>query len=147
VRAKVGDRYVLEELERHGWALGGEGSGHLLVLDRHTTGDGLVSALQVLHRLWAVLALLHLRLVVQVLRRLSRLSAVAALSWAALRLAATVSSTRCGSAACARRRCARTVTSSRLMTRTPATLTTWRQPLHLQPRRSHALSVLRRSPR
>ncbi len=49
VRAKVGDRYVLEELERHGWLLGGEGSGHLLVLDRHSTGDGLVSALQVLH--------------------------------------------------------------------------------------------------
>ena len=48
VRAKVGDRYVLEELEKHGWTLGGEGSGHLLVLDRHTTGDGLVSALQVL---------------------------------------------------------------------------------------------------
>ncbi|MGE0350305.1 phosphoglucosamine mutase [Hydrogenophaga sp.] len=48
VRARVGDRYVLEELERHGWILGGEGSGHLLVLDRHTTGDGLVSALQVL---------------------------------------------------------------------------------------------------
>ena len=49
VRARVGDRYVLEELGRHGWTLGGEGSGHLLVLDRHTTGDGLVSALQVLH--------------------------------------------------------------------------------------------------
>jgi phosphoglucosamine mutase len=48
VRAKVGDRYVLEELARHGWTLGGEGSGHLLALDRHTTGDGLVSALQVL---------------------------------------------------------------------------------------------------
>ena len=48
VRAKVGDRYVLEELARHRWVLGGEGSGHLLVLDRHTTGDGLVSALQVL---------------------------------------------------------------------------------------------------
>ena len=48
VRAKVGDRYVLEELERHGWTLGGEGSGHILVLDCHTTGDGLVSALQVL---------------------------------------------------------------------------------------------------
>ncbi len=48
VRAKVGDRYVLEELARHGWMLGGEGSGHLLALDRHTTGDGLVSALQVL---------------------------------------------------------------------------------------------------
>ena len=48
VRAKVGDRYVLEELSRRGWVLGGEGSGHLLMLDRHSTGDGLVSALQVL---------------------------------------------------------------------------------------------------
>jgi phosphomannomutase len=48
VRAKVGDRYVLEELSRHGWLLGGEGSGHLLALDKHTTGDGLISALQVL---------------------------------------------------------------------------------------------------
>ena len=48
VRAKVGDRYVLEALAQHGWLLGGEGSGHLLMLDRHTTGDGLVSALQVL---------------------------------------------------------------------------------------------------
>jgi len=48
VRAKVGDRYVLEVLSEKGWLLGGEGSGHLLVLDKHTTGDGLVSALQVL---------------------------------------------------------------------------------------------------
>ena len=48
VRAKVGDRYVLEELHRRGWILGGEGSGHLLMLERHSTGDGLVSALQVL---------------------------------------------------------------------------------------------------
>jgi len=48
VRSKVGDRYVLEELEKQQWILGGEGSGHLLVLDKHTTGDGLVSALQVL---------------------------------------------------------------------------------------------------
>ena len=48
VRSKVGDRYVLEELERHRWILGGEGSGHLLALDKHTTGDGLISALQVL---------------------------------------------------------------------------------------------------
>ena len=47
-RAKVGDRYVLEALARHHWLLGGESSGHLLVLDRQTTGDGLVSALQVL---------------------------------------------------------------------------------------------------
>ncbi|RYF76757.1 MAG: phosphoglucosamine mutase [Comamonadaceae bacterium] len=48
VRARVGDRYVLEELNKRGWLLGGEGSGHLLALDRHTTGDGIVSALQVL---------------------------------------------------------------------------------------------------
>ena len=48
VRAKVGDRYVLEELQRQNWLLGGEGSGHLLALDCHTTGDGLISALQVL---------------------------------------------------------------------------------------------------
>ena len=48
VRARVGDRYVLEELEKKGWNLGGEGSGHLLALDKHTTGDGLVSALQIL---------------------------------------------------------------------------------------------------
>ncbi|RZI66844.1 MAG: phosphoglucosamine mutase, partial [Variovorax sp.] len=48
VRARVGDRYVLEELDKRGWLLGGEGSGHLLALDRHTTGDGIVSALQVL---------------------------------------------------------------------------------------------------
>lgn len=47
-RTKVGDRYVLEALARHGWVLGGESSGHLLALDRQTTGDGLVSALQVL---------------------------------------------------------------------------------------------------
>jgi phosphoglucosamine mutase len=48
VRAKVGDRYVLEELAARGWQLGGEGSGHLLALDKHTTGDGIVSALQIL---------------------------------------------------------------------------------------------------
>jgi phosphoglucosamine mutase len=48
VRAKVGDRYVLEELFRRGWLLGGEGSGHLLALDKHSTGDGIVSALQIL---------------------------------------------------------------------------------------------------
>ena len=48
VRAKVGDRYVLEELICRGWQLGGEGSGHLLALDKHTTGDGIVSALQIL---------------------------------------------------------------------------------------------------
>ena len=48
VRSKVGDRYVLEALEEKNWLLGGEGSGHLLALDKHTTGDGLISALQVL---------------------------------------------------------------------------------------------------
>jgi len=48
VRAKVGDRYVLEELDKRGWILGGEGSGHLLALDRHSTGDGVISALSVL---------------------------------------------------------------------------------------------------
>jgi phosphoglucosamine mutase len=48
IRAKVGDRYVLEVLHDKGWLLGGEGSGHLLALDKHTTGDGLVSALQIL---------------------------------------------------------------------------------------------------
>jgi len=48
VRAKVGDRYVLEALAANNWQLGGEGSGHLLALDRHTTGDGIVSALQML---------------------------------------------------------------------------------------------------
>jgi phosphoglucosamine mutase len=47
-RAKVGDRYVLELLREKGWILGGENSGHLLCLDKHTTGDGIVSALQVL---------------------------------------------------------------------------------------------------
>ncbi|GAB7128280.1 phosphoglucosamine mutase [Silvimonas sp. JCM 19000] len=50
-RAKVGDRYVLERLAERGWLLGGEGSGHILSLDRHTTGDGIVSALQVLEAL------------------------------------------------------------------------------------------------
>jgi phosphoglucosamine mutase len=47
-RAKVGDRYVLEMLVDRGWIWGGESSGHLLCLDKHTTGDGIVSALQVL---------------------------------------------------------------------------------------------------
>jgi phosphoglucosamine mutase len=48
VRAAVGDRYVLEQLREHDWQLGAEGSGHILSLDRHTTGDGIVSALLVL---------------------------------------------------------------------------------------------------
>lgn len=50
-RAKVGDRYVLEMMQENGWQLGGENSGHLLCLDKHSTGDGIVSALQVLHAL------------------------------------------------------------------------------------------------
>jgi len=48
VRANVGDRYVLEQLRERGWMIGAEGSGHILSLDRHTTGDGIVSALLVL---------------------------------------------------------------------------------------------------
>ena len=52
-RAAVGDRYVLEKLVEKGWQLGGENSGHIICLDKHTTGDGIVSALQVLHALRA----------------------------------------------------------------------------------------------
>ncbi|MFN6060270.1 MAG: phosphoglucosamine mutase, partial [Burkholderiales bacterium] len=48
VRARVGDRYVLEKLLENQWLLGGEGSGHLLILDKHSSGDGLISGLQVL---------------------------------------------------------------------------------------------------
>lgn len=47
-RAKVGDRYVLETLQQKGWRYGGESSGHLLALDCHSTGDGTISALQIL---------------------------------------------------------------------------------------------------
>ena len=53
VRSKVGDRYVLEELKKNGWELGGEGSGHIVCLDLNTTGDGIVSALQVLGAMMA----------------------------------------------------------------------------------------------
>lgn len=48
LRAKVGDRYVLELLNEQGWQLGGENSGHIICLDKHSTGDGIVSSLQVL---------------------------------------------------------------------------------------------------
>ncbi|MEE8222537.1 MAG: phosphoglucosamine mutase [Nitrosomonadaceae bacterium] len=48
-RANVGDRHVLELLQKKGWELGGEGSGHIICVDKHTTGDGIISALQVLH--------------------------------------------------------------------------------------------------
>ena len=47
-RAKVGDRYVLELLHENGWQVGGEASGHVLCLDKHSTGDGIISSLQVL---------------------------------------------------------------------------------------------------
>lgn len=50
-RANVGDRYVLELLQNKAWQLGGEGSGHIICIDKHTTGDGIISALQVLHAL------------------------------------------------------------------------------------------------
>ncbi|MBL8479578.1 MAG: phosphoglucosamine mutase, partial [Sterolibacteriaceae bacterium] len=52
-RAKVGDRYVLEMMQDKGWILGGENSGHIICLDRHTTGDGIIAALQVLAALRA----------------------------------------------------------------------------------------------
>ena len=51
VRARVGDRYILEMLHERGWRLGGENSGHIVCLERHTTGDGIISALQVLRAL------------------------------------------------------------------------------------------------
>ena len=51
LRAKVGDRYVMELLQQQGWQLGGENSGHIICLDKHSTGDGIISALQVLHAL------------------------------------------------------------------------------------------------
>jgi phosphoglucosamine mutase len=50
-RARVGDRYVLEMLHERGWRLGGENSGHIVCLNKHTTGDGIISALQVLRAL------------------------------------------------------------------------------------------------
>ena len=53
VRAAVGDRYVLEAMESRGWLLGGESSGHIICRDKHSTGDGIISALQVLHALCA----------------------------------------------------------------------------------------------
>jgi phosphoglucosamine mutase len=52
-RTKVGDRYVMEQLLEKGWQIGGENSGHVICLDKHSTGDGIVSALQVLHALRA----------------------------------------------------------------------------------------------
>ena len=51
VRASVGDRHVMQELQSRDWVLGGESSGHIICLDKTTTGDGLVSALQVLSQM------------------------------------------------------------------------------------------------
>jgi phosphoglucosamine mutase len=50
-RAPVGDRYVLETMQQKGWLLGGENSGHIICLDKHTTGDAIVAALAVLRAL------------------------------------------------------------------------------------------------
>jgi phosphoglucosamine mutase len=52
-RARVGDRYVLELLNEREWQLGGENSGHILCLDKHSSGDGIIAALQVLHAVMA----------------------------------------------------------------------------------------------
>ncbi|SDX94756.1 phosphoglucosamine mutase [Nitrosomonas sp. Nm33] len=51
MRARVGDRHVLELLIKNNWQLGGEGSGHIVCLDKHTTGDGIITALQILYAL------------------------------------------------------------------------------------------------
>ncbi len=59
LRAQVGDRYVMEMLEAHGGMVGGESSGHIICLDRTTTGDGIVSALQVLAEMWRTGKSLH----------------------------------------------------------------------------------------
>ena len=48
VRAKVGDRYVLEKMQENNWLLGGENSGHIIIADRNTTGDGIIASLAVL---------------------------------------------------------------------------------------------------
>ncbi len=58
-RAKVGDRYILEMLQQEGWRLGGESSGHIVCLDITTTGDGIVSALQVLEAMISTGQSLH----------------------------------------------------------------------------------------
>jgi phosphoglucosamine mutase len=52
-RTQVGDRYIMERLSEKGWVLGGEQSGHIICLDRTTTGDGIISALQVLAEMHA----------------------------------------------------------------------------------------------
>ena len=59
LRAKVGDRYVMELLKENNWELGGEGSGHVICFDKASTGDGIVSALQVLIAVWGEQKTLH----------------------------------------------------------------------------------------
>ena len=59
LRAKVGDRYVMELLEQHNGILGGENSGHIICLDRTTTGDGIISALQVMAEMYQTGQTLH----------------------------------------------------------------------------------------
>jgi phosphoglucosamine mutase len=59
VRAKVGDRYVMQQLREKGWKLGGESSGHLICRDLTTTGDGIVAALQVLQAMQSSGKTLH----------------------------------------------------------------------------------------
>jgi phosphoglucosamine mutase len=58
-RTQVGDRYIMERLSQKGWVLGGEQSGHIICLDRTTTGDGIISALQVLAEMHATGRSLH----------------------------------------------------------------------------------------
>lgn len=58
-RAKVGDRYIMERLTANGWILGGESSGHIICLNRASTGDGIVAALQVLHYMVSIGRSLH----------------------------------------------------------------------------------------
>jgi len=59
VRANVGDRYVMEQLVKNDWQLGGEGSGHIICFDKSTTGDAVIAALQVLIAMWRGGSTLH----------------------------------------------------------------------------------------
>lgn len=59
VRANVGDRYVMEQLVKHDWELGGENSGHIICFDKATTGDAIIAALQVLIAMWREKTTLH----------------------------------------------------------------------------------------
>ena len=59
VRTKVGDRYVLEKLQKNNWVLGGENSGHILCMDKTTTGDGIIAAIQVLNAMMYAQQNLH----------------------------------------------------------------------------------------